>query len=131
MTPLIIAVSVMAACLFFVQVLKTVDLPRYRPHIFKIYLVLTLWAVACAAWGVVRGRTAGASGWAMAAVGVAGAVVGAQRSHRWHVLRHEFDLPPHLTSRAPEVKVEGPSAQAAKRKAARLAGETPEGGTGA
>ena len=102
-----------------VQILRSNDLPRYRPLIFKVYAGLALLGGAGAAYGATD--LAARSMQIAAAVGGLGLLAFAQRAFHYHALRREIDLPPSLAGRAPLPEIEGPSAQAARRKAERLA----------
>lgn len=122
MIALAAVVAIMATGLFAVQVLRSVDLPKYRALIFKIYAALALLGAGAAAYGA----SGAPRGTALIAVGSAGLLLFGQRAWHYHALRREIDIPPHLVSTY-DPKLEGPSAQAAKRKAGRVApgGEAP------
>lgn len=110
---LLIALAPIVVGLFVVQVLKTVDMPRYRPVIFKSFVALTAWSAGVSVYGGLH-LGSGAVTASLLLIGAVSAVAFGMRSHHWHVIRHEFDLPPHLGKT--ETSLEGPSAQAARRK---------------
>ncbi|MFN7975317.1 MAG: hypothetical protein U0166_23675 [Acidobacteriota bacterium] len=130
MTIFIAAVAFIALDLFAIQVLIQVDLPKYRALIFKLYGLLVLITASAAGFGA---ATLGSGAWTSKALVVTGGVVflvAAQRTLHYHRIRREFDLPPALKSNAPEVQIEGPTAQAAKRKASRMGSDTKDSAAG-
>lgn len=109
---------------FAVQVLRSVDLPKYRGLIVKVLaamIVPCLLVVIVCLVGMEEGLAKGRYGDAASvALGALGALVCAWRAFHYHAMRREIDLPTGLSG-GPDPHLEGPAAQAAKRKAARMA----------
>lgn len=122
MMTLVALVLLLGAGAFAVQVLRSVDLPKYRPLIVKVLAgmaagSLLLALVAGAGMGEGRPLQLAALG-----LGLLGAALSAWRAFHYHAMRREIDLPTKLSG-GPDPHLEGPAAQAAKRKAARMKAE--------
>ncbi len=107
---------ILLLCLFVLEAgagfaLTRIDLPRYRPIVFRLHLLGSLAAIAAVVTAAMSAHLV------LAGTGIVFLAIGIVRSRHYHAIRSEFDIPPPLRATGDEPK--GPDKKARERKEAR------------